>query len=145
MIKIIIILILSVSFLLASKKDTKQVTFDVKNFKKVNLKLLHLTDSNDKSMGLKNKTKVEPFDGLILEFNENESARIWMKEMYIPIDIIFLSSKGDILSLIESATPCTKDNPCTIFTVKNAKYVIETKSGFIIQNYINYVNKAIIE
>lgn len=131
--------------LLAEEENIKYVTFDVKDYKKVTLKLLHLKNTSKKLKGLQNKKEVSPFDGLFLEVNNNELARIWMKDMYIPIDIIFISENGEIINLIEDATPCTNENNCTIYTTKNAKYIIETNSGFIVKNYINYVDSVKIE
>lgn len=141
-IKLFYLSILLFSSLLAENRSIKYVTFDVINYKKVHLKLLHLKESSKKSNGLKNKKSVTPYNGLILEFSENEPARIWMKDMDIPIDIIFISKYGEILSLVENATPCINESTCTIYTSKNAKYVIETNSGFIIKNYINYVDRV---
>ena len=129
---------------LFANENTKSVKFYTFNNDELILEFLHLKQKNEKLKGLMYKDKVEPFDGLIFEFNENEIASIWMKNMKISIDIIFVSKEGKILSIIEHAKPCIQKD-CTVYTTLNAKYVIETSSGFISSSGIDFYKNISIE
>lgn len=138
-------IIFNMTLLNAKEESIKEVTFFVDNYKPVIIKLLHYKEREDIKKGLMFKEKVEPYDGLILEFNDNELARVWMKNMKIPIDIIFLSKDGRVLGSIEDEPICQENQNCSITTVRGAKYIVEVKAGFIKENYINYSNMSSIK
>ena len=118
-------------------ENIKSVKFNTFSNGELTLNLLHLKEKDEKLKGLMGKNRVEPFNGLLFEFNDNEIASIWMKNMKISIDIIFVSKQGKILSIIEHAKPCI-DEECTVYSNLNAKYVIETDAGFISNRGIDF-------
>jgi uncharacterized membrane protein (UPF0127 family) len=59
---------------------------------------------------------------------------IWMKDMNYSIDIIWLDGEGKIVYLVEEAAP--ESFPAMFVPDKEAKYVVETVSGFIQKNQI---------
>lgn len=59
---------------------------------------------------------------------------IWMKDMNYAIDIIWLDETGKIVHLVEGAAP--ESYPAMFLPEKEAKYVVETVSGFIQKNQI---------
>ena len=59
---------------------------------------------------------------------------IWMKDMNYSIDIIWLDETGKIVHLVEGAAP--ESYPAMFVPEKEAKYVVETVSGFIQKNQI---------
>ena len=85
--------------------------------------------------------------GLLIQVNDNHMGRIWMKNMLMPIDIVFLSKDGSILATIENAQPCMQEENenCSITSVKDTRYIVETSPGFIVDNYLYYSNKCVIK
>ena len=77
--------------------------------------------------------------------NENKIHKFWMKNTYIPLDIIFLNSKLRILGYIENAVPLSLE---LLSINKKSSYVIETNGGFIKENKVkinDYIDFKIIK
>lgn len=78
--------------------------------------------------GLMNRTGMNLGSGMIFIFDRDDSYRFWMKNTPIPLDILRVSSTGQIVD-IQTALPCTSD-PCQTYTpIGSAKYVIELNAG----------------
>ena len=59
----------------------------------------------------------------------------WMKNMVIPVDIIFIDENKKVVHIEERVQPCEND-PCKIYRPKSpVKYVLEVKAGFIRENF----------
>jgi len=110
----------------------------------VKMELTYVTDVLSQRKGLMFKKNIKEGQGLLLKVDNNKIGRIWMKNMLTSIDIIFLAEDGSILTSIENAQPCSKDIECTITSVKNTAYIIETSPNFIINNYLYYSDKCLI-
>lgn len=71
-------------------------------------------------------------EGMLFIFSENVEYPFWMKNMKIPIDIIFISKDKKIVSISKNAVPCNKpDNECELYKPDAPYYyVVETAAGF---------------
>lgn len=66
--------------------------------------------------------------GMLFIFEYAQKYGFWMKNVWIPLDIIFIDKKGIIVDLI-NAEPC-KSKDCDIYyPVKKALYVLEVNYG----------------
>jgi len=82
----------------------------------------------EKQKGLMNRESLGQNAGMLFVFNKEGSYSIWMKDTLIPLDVIWLDKKYQIVD-IQTLSPCTSD-PCATFTPKtNAKYVLEINAG----------------
>lgn len=108
------------------------------------MELVYVTDVPSKRKGLMFQTTIKEGKGLLIKVNKDGIGRIWMKNMLTPIDIIFLATNGSIITSIENAQPCSKGIKCTITSVKNTAYIIETSPNFILDNYLYYSDKCLI-
>jgi len=75
-------------------------------------------------------------EGMFFDFKKEQTVRMWMKGMEMPIDIIFLSKSYKINKLIRKAYPCGTVN-CRIYSVENTQYVLELKAGMIDRYSLN--------
>jgi len=68
----------------------------------------------------------------MLFVHKDQAVRgVWMKNTLIPLDVLFLSDDGKLISLLPNLQPCTKD-PCPISTsAGKARYMLEVNAGFI--------------
>lgn len=78
--------------------------------------------------GLMNRVSLDKNSGMIFIFPEEKIQSFWMKNVLIPLDVIFISSSGRI-NEITALNPCTEE-PCSFYNSKNpSKYVIEINAG----------------
>lgn len=75
-----------------------------------------------KSKGLSNRNNLCPNCGMIFVFNQDAIQPFWMKNTFIPLDMIWINSNGQITDIITA----TGINSTKILqNTKPAKYVIE--------------------
>ncbi len=81
------------------------------------------------TMGLINRTSLPENGGMIFVFDERCINKIWMKNMSIPLDVIWLDDKGTIIHIDKNVMPC--DEYCQPFGPELcSKYVIEVNGGY---------------
>ena len=69
--------------------------------------------------------------GMLFVFDQDTMQGVWMKNTLIALDVVFLSGKGAIVSIIQDLKPCIKA-PCEIYESKEkAKYMLEMNAGVI--------------
>lgn len=73
-------------------------------------------------------------DGMIFVFPDEQVRNFWMKNTYIPLDMIFLDAQGQIVSITNGAKPMDETPISSIYP---AKYVIEVSSGWSIEAWLN--------
>ena len=89
-----------------------------------------------RSKGLMFRKQLAEHKGMIFIFEENGIQRVWMKNTLIPLDVIFISEQGRIVSINQSLLPCIKKY-CDIYhSTGNAKYMLEVNSGMVEKNKI---------
>ena len=67
--------------------------------------------------------------GMLLLWPEERLATIWMMNVLIPLDIIFLDRTGQVVELVVDAQPC-KAEPCPRFTTSIPAWaVLELAAG----------------
>lgn len=73
--------------------------------------------------------KSMPFNqGMLFIFPDSEPRSFWMKNTVIPLDIIYVSSDLEIVSIKDHTTPFSTDSVPS--DNKSAKFVIEVNAGF---------------
>jgi uncharacterized membrane protein (UPF0127 family) len=83
----------------------------------------------ERAQGLMYRDKVEENEGMLFIFEELGFYSFWMKNMKIPIDIIWLSPEGKVVYIAAKIPPCTKD-PCPSYQpYQKAQYVLELAAG----------------
>lgn len=84
---------------------------------------------NERELGLMYKEELPQEKGLLLVFEDEGVQSIWMKNVLIPLDIIWINSDLEIVSIKENVSPCKKE-PCLIYkNSTSALYVLELNAG----------------
>lgn len=87
------------------------------------------TDS-ERTQGLMNSTLKEN-QGMLFIFTDEDLRYFWMKNMLIPLDFVWINSKGNIANFHQNVLPC-REEPCEIiYSNVAAKYVLEIPKGSI--------------
>ena len=83
----------------------------------------------ERSRGLMYKKELDSNSGMLFIFEKPGSYPFWMKNTFIPLDIIWIDENGKIVFVSENAQPCDKYLCPSIEPAENAKYVLELNGG----------------
>ncbi|MGA8169879.1 MAG: DUF192 domain-containing protein [Methylocystis sp.] len=76
--------------------------------------------------GLMNRRSMAPDHGMLFLFPKEQQVSMWMKNTYIPLDMVFVSRKGRVTEVAADAVPMSE----AIITSETPAYaVIELNAG----------------
>jgi uncharacterized membrane protein (UPF0127 family) len=89
-------------------------------------------DQQNRMLGLMNRRSMQPQQGMLFVFTENNRHCMWMRNTLLPLSVAFLDEQGAIIN-IEDMEPQTEDNHCA---AKPARYALEMNKGWFAQKGI---------
>lgn len=90
-----------------------------------------VADPASRARGLMGRLALSSEEGMLFVFEENGRRNFWMKNMLIPLDIIFISSEKKIVGIAKNVEPCEERAVCPhISSSVSAQYVLEVPAGF---------------
>lgn len=127
------------SFLLLSKlKRPSLKIIDHQAKIKTSFKVEIADNQEERSKGLMFRKDLPLNEGMIFVFPKEEEHFFWMKNTLIPLDIIFIDRDGEIVGLIENASPGEEK----LLTVgRDSLYVLEINAGLVKKYDINIKDK----
>jgi uncharacterized membrane protein (UPF0127 family) len=79
--------------------------------------------------GLMFRSHLEADHGMLFLFDQEGFPSFWMKNTWIPLDMVFLDSKGTVTHVAASVPPC-RSEPCPEYTPdKPSSAVLELNAG----------------
>lgn len=103
-----------------------------------------VADTNKTRMqGLSGVAELNNDEGMLFVFEEDGLYSFWMKDMLIPIDIMWITVEGEIVGLFERFDPSSY--PRTIASEVPARYVLEVKAGFIDEEKVKLGDQIFFE
>lgn len=85
---------------------------------------------SDRVQGLSGVEKLEPNGGLLMKYDADGMWGIWMKDMKIPLDIIWLDKDKKVVYIVKNASADLSTD--VVFTPKSAaRYVLELPAGSV--------------
>lgn len=84
--------------------------------------------------GLMQRDSIGENEGMLFIFKKEEQRFFWMKNTSISLDILYINSSLEIVSIVKSATPFSEEFIPSTFP---AKYVLEVNAGFTTKNNID--------
>ncbi len=88
-------------------------------------------DYEEWSRGLMYIKELPDYGGMLFTYPDEEERTFWMKNTYIPLDIIFINSEQKIIKIHSNVPPL--DTSHTYPSVYPAMYVIEINGGLASQ------------
>jgi uncharacterized membrane protein (UPF0127 family) len=77
--------------------------------------------------GLMFRRHLEPDHGMLFQFARSRQLTFWMRNTFIPLDMVFITDDLRVLGVVENATPET-DDPREV--EGDSRYVLEVNAGF---------------
>ena len=65
-------------------------------------------DDRSREIGLMNRRYMAPDHGMLFEFDDDGPQVFWMKNTYIPLDMIFISRSGVVTNIVAKAEPLSE-------------------------------------
>jgi uncharacterized membrane protein (UPF0127 family) len=81
----------------------------------------------ERARGLMNRRQLAEGAGMLFLFSETEPRAFWMKNTFIPLDMLFIDDAGRVVGLVERAEPLTTSprDPGV-----PSRYVLEVNGGW---------------
>jgi uncharacterized protein len=80
--------------------------------------------------GLMNRHELAPDGGMLFDFHRDASLTFWMKDTYLPLDMLFIRSDGTISSITPNAVPLSTT---PIRSTEPVRAVLEINGGKAIE------------
>jgi len=95
------------------------------------------TTKMQRTTGLMFREQLGINSGMLFDFEQEAIQRVWMRNTLIPLDVIFISEKGVVVSILKNRLPCTKE-PCVIYeSIKKARYMLEINAGMTVRSKVD--------
>jgi uncharacterized membrane protein (UPF0127 family) len=90
---------------------------------------LALTDE-EKQLGLMFRDTLPADRGMVFIYEADGPLEFWMKNTFIPLDLLWVSASGEVVDVRANVQPCRSD-PCPAYgSSKPARAVLEVNAGF---------------
>jgi uncharacterized membrane protein (UPF0127 family) len=81
----------------------------------------------ERQRGLMHRKELGADDGMLFLFEGPQQLSFWMRNTYVPLDMIFIESSMRVLGIVENAEPLT-ETPRAVPGL--SQYVLEVNAGF---------------
>ena len=122
------ITIFSFSYINAGEKLEKSIITITTAVKSYDFLVELAISREEKSIGLMYRQSMAADSGMLFKYNPLQIANMWMKNTYIPLDIIFIRHDGVIENIIEHTTPHSLK---TISSTAKIRAVLELNAGIV--------------
>lgn len=94
--------------------------------------VLEVVDDPDaRRQGLMGRTELAANRGMLFDFPPGVVPSIWMRNMQMPLDLIYLDGDARITHLFQAVPPC-KASPCAVYRAdRPLRFVIEVPAGTV--------------
>ncbi|MBF0386122.1 MAG: DUF192 domain-containing protein [Candidatus Omnitrophica bacterium] len=119
-----LVLAFSFLFITSCKGVGDKICFEAKCF---NIEIVSKPD--ELMRGLQFRKELPENSGMLFVFSYNDRMSFWMKDTFIPLDMIWLDDLRKVVH-IEKDVPTCKEDPCPSYSpTKAARYVLELNAG----------------
>lgn len=81
-----------------------------------------------RAQGLMHRRTMAPDQGMLFAFGETRTVLMWMKNTYLPLDMLFIDKSGNIKTIKEDAEPLSE---AIISSNVPVAYVLELNAGTV--------------
>ena len=81
----------------------------------------------EQARGLMFREKLGADEGMLFVFSESVDHAFWMKNTLLPLDMIFIDERREVVGIVERATPLSTE-PRSV--ARPSRFVLEVNGGF---------------
>jgi hypothetical protein len=86
-------------------------------------------ETEERKLGLMHRESLGENRGMLFVYEQEMLPAFWMKNMQIPLDMIFMDKNFKVVDYFENVPPCEED-PCERYRpVSKSKYILEVPAG----------------
>ncbi len=85
--------------------DTPRVVFDLADGRTATVRVEIADDRRERARGMMFRDRVAEGWGMLFLFPAEEVHRFWMKNTYVPLDMVFLAADGTVRGIVRRAKP----------------------------------------
>ena len=86
--------------------------------------------NREKALGLMYRDNLAADAGMLFVFDNDALLPFWMKNTFIPLDLVWLDASGRVVDVRADVQPCRED-PCPSYSpAAPARTVLEVNAGF---------------
>lgn len=98
------------------------------NGKRYAVEIADTPDSRERGLMFRNNMPADA--GMLFVFDDEEPRAFWMKNTYIPLDILYFDEGRRLVSAQLAVPPCGDQQRCPVYpSAGPAKYVLELNAG----------------
>ncbi len=105
-------------------KKEGELTF-LKNQEKLTIEIAD--NEEETTQGLMYRRSMPDSCGMVFIFADSQPRSFWMKNTFLPLDILYLDESKKIVTIQANRTPFSEEE---IPSFENAKYVLEVNAGY---------------
>lgn len=88
---------------------------------------------DEQARGLMFRRELQPYAGMLFLYDRDARHSFWMKNTYVPLDMLFIDAKGIVVGIVENAEPVTLTSRAVDVA---SRHVLEVNAGFCRQHGI---------
>ncbi len=122
---------------------TERASLAIGEFGGVSLRIEYVTTDAARMRGLGGRESIPRDYGMLFVFPKADTYGFWMKDTLVPLDIFWLDTKGQVISIAENVA--TSSYPNVFYPSAPAYYVLETVAGFAREHGIATSTKLVLK
>ena len=112
-------------------------------FKDKCLKVELVATEKARERGLMGRHYLGEDRGMLFVFSQENFWPFWMKNTYIPLDIIWIDKNGKVIDMVRGAEPAADgQTPMILTPILRAQFALEVNAGFADKNHIHVGDQA---
>ena len=80
----------------------------------------------ERRQGLMHRRSLSPTGGMLFDFGADQDIAMWMRNTYVALDMVFVSSDGVVVDILPDTVPLSET---LLATRAPARYVVELLAG----------------
>lgn len=92
------------------------------------LKVERVTSEKELVLGLMNRSEWGKISGMLFDFGRKVRSGFWMKNTLLPLDLLFLDEKGQVIFIHEGMKPESLE---VVTPLKKYRAALELPEGFV--------------
>jgi uncharacterized membrane protein (UPF0127 family) len=83
-------------------------------------------EPEERRVGLMHRREMAPAAGMLFDFGQNQQVSMWMRNTYIPLDMLFIDERGQIVNIGHDTVPHSEE---IVASNGPVRFVLEVPAG----------------